>query len=292
MKISEGCDQKCSFCAIPLMRGKHISEPAEKLLNEARRLANSGTKELVLIAQDSTYYGKDQTGKQILAELLRQIAQIEPLEWVRLMYAYPRQFPFEILDVIAEEPKICKYVDIPLQHISDNVLKSMKRGIKAFKIKKLVNTIREKIPNVAIRSTFIVGYPNETEDDFRQLLDFIKEYELDRVGVFTYSHEEGTTAFPLGDPIPQKVKDERRGELMLLQQSISLRKNQAKIGRIFDVIIDGRENGYYIARSRHDAPEVDNFVFVESNQPHKSGDIINVTINKAEEYDLWATLTN
>lgn len=292
LKISEGCNQKCSFCAIPLMRGKHISEPADKLINEARRLAKNGTKELVLIAQDSTYYGKDASGKQILAELLRQIAQIEHLEWIRLMYAYPRQFPYDILDVIAEEPKICNYVDIPLQHISDNVLKSMKRGIKAFKIRKLVEKIREKIPNVAIRSTFIVGYPNETDSDFRQLLDFINEYELDRVGVFTYSHEEGTTAFPLGDPIPQKVKDERRGELMLLQQSISLRKNQGKINKSIEVMIDGRENGHYIARSQHDAPEADNFVFVETEMPLKNGDIINVTINKAEEYDLWATPTN
>ncbi len=292
LKISEGCNQKCSFCAIPLMRGKHISESSEKLINEARRLAKKGTKELILIAQDSTYYGKDTSGKQVLADLLRQIAQIEQLEWIRLMYAYPRQFPYDILDVIAEESKICNYVDIPLQHISDNVLKSMKRGIKAFKIKKLVETIRKKIPNVAIRSTFIVGYPNETDADFRQLLDFINEYELDRVGVFTYSHEEGTTAFSLGDPIPQEIKDERRGELMLLQQSISFRKNQSKVSKNIEVMIDGRENGRYLARSRHDAPEVDNVVFVETEKQLQDGDIINVTINKAEEYDLWATPTN
>lgn len=292
LKISEGCNQKCSFCAIPLMRGKHISEPQEKLLNEARRLAKNGTKELVLIAQDSTYYGKDASGKQILAQLLQNIADIEELKWVRLMYAYPRQFPHEILDVIANHPKLCNYIDIPLQHISDNVLKSMKRGIKAFKIRNLVETIREKIPNVAIRSTFIVGYPNETEQDFELLLDFIRETELDRVGVFTYSHEEGTTAYPLGDPIPQEVKDERRGRLMLVQQEISLKKNNAKIGKKIEVMIDGRENGHYIARSRHDAPEVDNFVFLESDAELQNGDIMEVIINKAEEYDLWATPTN
>jgi ribosomal protein S12 methylthiotransferase len=287
LKISEGCNQKCSFCAIPLMRGKHLTEPADKLINEAKGLISKGTKELIVIAQDTTYYGKDEFGKQKTAELLKRLADLEGLEWLRLMYAYPRQFPYEILDVIAEHPKICKYIDIPLQHISNEVLKSMKRGIKRVKIEKLVRNIRDKVPGVAIRSTFIVGYPNETVKDFKELLDWIKDVELDRVGVFTYSQEEGTSAFPLGDPIPQEVKDERRGEIMLAQQEISLKQNTSKIGKELKVLIDDIQKGSYIGRTQHDAPDVDNLVYFKSKMKLKTGDFVNVKITKAEEYDLF-----
>lgn len=290
LKISEGCNQKCSFCAIPLMRGKHITEPEDKMVNEALGLAEHGTKELVLIAQDSTYYGKDAVKRQTLASLLEKLARIDKLEWIRLMYAYPRQFPHDILDVIAAHPKLCNYIDMPLQHASDNVLRSMKRGIKLRKIEALLDTIREKIPNVTLRSTFIVGYPNETDTDFKQLLDFIERQQLDRVGVFTYSHEEGTSAFSLGDPIPEAVKEERRGELMLLQQNISLKKNKAKVGKTIKIMVDGiNENGYF-GRSEQDAPEVDNLVYFNSNYKHNAGEFVNVKINKAEEYDLYGVL--
>lgn len=289
LKISEGCNQKCSFCAIPLMRGKHITEPEDKMVSEAVGLAERGTKELVLIAQDSTYYGKDSTKKQTLAKLLERLSGIEKLEWIRLMYAYPRQFPHEILDVIANHPKLCNYIDMPLQHASDNVLRSMKRGIKLRKIEALLDTIREKIPNVTLRSTFIVGYPNETDKDFQTLLDFIEHQQLDRVGVFTYSHEEGTSAFPLGDPIPEKVKEDRRGELMLLQQKISLKKNKAKIGRQIKVMVDGTDDKGYFGRSEQDAPDVDNLIYFNSKSPLKPGEFVNVMISQAEEYDLFGT---
>lgn len=289
LKISEGCNQKCSFCAIPLMRGKHISEPIDKLFNEAYNLAEKGTKELVLIAQDSTYFNKDINKKQQLSDLLKRLATIDKLEWIRLMYAYPRQFPIDILDVIANELKICNYIDMPLQHASDKVLRSMKRGIKLRKIESLLDTIREKIPNVTLRSTFIVGYPNETDADFKMLLDFIERQQLDRVGVFTYSHEEGTSAFPLGDPIPEKVKEDRRGEVMLLQQKISLAKNSKKIGKVIKVMVDGtNENGYF-GRSEQDAPDVDNLIYFNSKKNYLPGEMANVLITKAEEYDLFGS---
>ena len=289
LKISEGCNQKCSFCAIPLMRGKHLTEPEDKMVSEAVGLAERGTKELVLIAQDSTYYGKDSTKKQTLAKLLERLSGIEKLEWIRLMYAYPRQFPHEILDVIANHPKLCNYIDMPMQHASDNVLREMKRGIKLRKMEALLDTIREKIPNVTLRSTFIVGFNNETDKDFQTLLDFIERQQLDRVGVFTYSHEEGTSAFPLGDPIPEKVKEERRGELMLLQQKISLKKNKAKIGRQIKVMFDGSNDKGYFGRSEQDAPDVDNLIYFNSKSVLKPGEFVNVMISKAEEYDLFGT---
>jgi ribosomal protein S12 methylthiotransferase len=292
LKISEGCNQKCSFCAIPLMRGKHISEPEDKLFNEAFNLAEKGTKELVLIAQDSTYYAKDDTKKQQLSSLLKRLAGIDKFEWIRLMYAYPRQFPLDILDVIAEHPKLCNYIDMPLQHASDNVLRSMKRGIKLRKIESLLDTIREKIPNVTLRSTFIVGYPNETDADFKMLLDFIERQQLDRVGVFTYSHEEGTTAFPLGDPIPEKVKEERRGEVMLLQQKISLAKNRKKVGQVLKVMVDGSNEQGYFGRTEQDAPDVDNLVYFNTNNTLIPGQFVNVSILRAEEYDLFGTQFN
>lgn len=287
LKISEGCSHQCAFCAIPLMRGKHETFDKKQLLNEARRLVNNGTKEIILIAQDSTYYGKDTSGQQSIATLLNDIASIDGVEWVRMMYAYPRQFPFSILPVMAENPKIVKYFDIPLQHIANDVLVAMKRGIKRVKIEKLIDEMRNQVPNVAIRSTFIVGFPNETEKDFNELLEWIKEIKLDRVGVFTYSQEEGTSAYPLGDPIPQSIKDERRGLIMEAQQKISLEKNISKIGTTQKVLVDGREKGFFFGRTQHDAPDVDNLVYFKSILPIKIGDFVNVKIEKAEEYDIF-----
>ncbi len=290
LKIAEGCNQKCSFCAIPLMRGKHDTYDKQKLIKEAEGLAKRGIKELILIAQDSTYYGKDKEGKQVLASLMSDLSKIDGFGWIRLMYAYPRQFPYSILPVIAENEKLVKYIDIPLQHISNSVLMSMKRGIKRVKIEKLVADIRKQIPDVAIRSTFIVGYPNETEKEFLEFLDWIKEVKLDRVGVFTYSQEEGTSAFPLGDPIPQSVKDERRGEIMKAQQEISLIKNQNKIGKTLKVMVDGKEKGTYFGRTQHDAPDVDNLVYFKDDKKLNAGEFVNIKIERAEEYDIYGSL--
>lgn len=291
LKISEGCNQKCSFCAIPLMRGKHVTEPIDKLVKEARRLTAQGTKELVVIAQDSTYYGKDLYGKRVVSELFEQLSDVEGAEWIRMMYAYPRKFPYEVLDVIAERPNICNYIDIPLQHASDKVLKSMRRGVSLDDIKETVSKIRDKVPDVAIRSTFIVGYPNETREDVQTLIDFLEWAELDRVGVFTYSLEEGTYAFPLGDPLKQEEKDSRREAVMMAQQAISLRKNKAKIGRKYKVLIDEEKtNGGYIGRTEHDAPEVDNTVHINTDRKLTPGTFAEVNIVDAAEYDLYAEL--
>ncbi|MCX6146778.1 MAG: 30S ribosomal protein S12 methylthiotransferase RimO [Candidatus Kapabacteria bacterium] len=290
LKMSEGCDQKCTFCAIPIMRGKHISEPIEKLVNEAKGLAKAGVKELVLIAQDSTMYGKDLYGKRIIGELLNQLADISEFEWIRMMYAYPRDFPYEILDIIAQRPNICNYLDIPLQHGSSKVLKSMRRGVTREDLDKIVYSIREKIPNVAIRSTFIVGYPNETEEDVDMLIDFIQQSELDRVGVFTYSHEEGTGAYPLGDPIPEAVKDERRGRVMLAQQEISHRKNKAKVGSTLKVLVEYENDDYYLGRTEQDAPDVDNIVYVSKKDTNiELGTFIKAKITDAAEYELYGS---
>lgn len=292
LKISEGCNQKCTFCAIPLMRGKHATEPIEKLVAEAERLAANGTKELVVIAQDSTYYGKDLYGKRILDTLLEKLSDVKGIEWIRIMYAYPRAFPYEILDTMANRPNICNYIDIPLQHGSSKVLKSMRRGVDREEIESIVTKIREKVPNIAIRSTFIVGYPNETEEDVDQLVEFLQKMELDRVGVFTYSQEEGTGAFPLGDPISEQVKGERRARVMLAQQEISLRKNKAKIGQEFRVLIDDFRKGEYVGRTEFDAPDVDNIVKFTSNQDLHVGDFVNVKINNAAEYELFGEAIN
>jgi ribosomal protein S12 methylthiotransferase len=288
LKISEGCNQKCTFCAIPLMRGKHISEDKDTLIAEAKRLAAWGTKELVLIAQDSTYYGRDLYGERIIAKLFEELSEVEGIEWMRMMYAYPRKFPFEVLDVIANKPNICNYIDIPLQHASSKVLKSMRRGVDRQEIENIVYQIREKVPNVAIRSTFIVGYPNETEDDVDELVDFLQKMELDRVGVFTYSQEEGTGAFPLGDPISEAVKQERRGRVMLAQQEISLKKNKAKIGKEYKVLVDFENKQHYLARTEHDAPEVDNVVQIKNDGSMQVGNFYNVKITEAAEYELTA----
>ncbi len=290
LKISEGCNQKCTFCAIPLMRGKHISEDKETLIAEAKRLAAAGTKELVLIAQDSTYYGRDLYGERIIASLIEELSKVEGIEWIRMMYAYPRKFPFEVLDLMANTPNFCNYVDIPLQHASSKVLKSMRRGVDREEIETIVRTIREKVPNVAIRSTFIVGYPNETEADVDELVDFIQKMELDRVGVFTYSLEEGTGAFPLGDPISEDVKQARRGRVMLAQQEISLRKNQAKVGKEYRVLIDFENKDFYLARTEHDAPDVDNVVMIPNDGTLSISTFVNVRITEAAEYELKAVL--
>lgn len=290
LKMSEGCDQKCTFCAIPLMRGKHLSEPIEKLIEEAKGLAKNGVKELVLIAQDTTMYGKDLYGKRIIGELLNRLADISEFEWIRMMYAYPRDFPYEILDIIASRPNICNYIDIPLQHGSSKVLRSMRRGVTREDLDNIVKNIRERIPNVAIRSTFIVGYPNETEEDVDMLIDFIQKSELDRVGVFTYSLEEGTGAYPLGDPIPEEVKDERRGRVMLAQQEISHRKNKAKIGKNLKVLVEYENDDYYIGRTEQDAPDVDNIVYVSKDKGNiELGTFIQANITDAAEYELYAS---
>ncbi len=290
IKISDGCNNPCSFCAIPLIRGNHISRPKEEIIEEISLLAQNGVKEFILIAQDSTYYGLDLYGKREISSLLEAIAKIEGVKWIRLMYAYPTKFPVELLDIIKNSPKICKYLDIPLQHISDSVLKSMRRGSSGRYIKKLIETIRSKIPEITIRSTFIVGYPNETEKDFKELFDFINDYQLDRVGVFTYSSEDNTIAYELGDPIAEEVKKERRDIIMQAQMRISLKKNKSKIGKKLTVIIDEFEKNSYIARSESDAPEIDNSVIINTNKKLKVGDFVDVLISDASEYDLFAKL--
>lgn len=290
MKISEGCNQKCSFCAIPLMRGKHVSTPIEELVNEAKQLAVSGVKELIIIAQDSTWYGLDLYKERALPKLLDALAAVEGIEWIRLQYAYPRQFPLEILDAIASNPKICNYIDIPLQHASDKVLKSMRRGVTRNQMEDLLGKFREVIPNVAIRSTFIAGYPNETEEDVEELKDFLRKMELDRVGIFTYSQEENTGAFPLGDPLPEEVKDERRGELMLLQQEISLKKNSARIGSEMKILIDEQLNDQAVGRTEFDSPDVDNIVILEGITGLEVGEFYNAKITDAGEYELYGEL--
>ncbi len=290
IKISDGCDNPCSFCAIPIIRGKHISRPKEDIIAEVGRLAQNGTKEFILISQDSTYYGLDLYSKREIADLLHLISKIDEVEWIRLMYTYPTKFPYDVLDVIADNPKICKYIDIPLQHISDSVLKSMRRGSTGKYIKKLIEKIRAKVPRIAIRTTFIVGYPNETEDDFNQLFQFINDYKFDKVGVFTYSREDNTFAYNLDDPIPEEIKNERRNALMESQMNISLKKNKDKIGQKMNVLIDEFKDNTYIARSEYDAPEVDNNILIKTNKNIPIGSFVNVEIIGASEYDLIARL--
>ncbi len=287
LKISEGCDNPCSFCAIPLIRGKHISKPIEEIIQEANYLSQQGTKELILIAQDSTYYGLDIYGRRELAKLLKELSKVDGIEWIRLLYAFPSKFPEDILDVIAEEEKICKYIDIPFQHISDKILKSMQRGISKRRTYELIELIRKKIPNVAIRTTLIVGYPQETETEFRELIDFVKEIQFDRLGVFTYSQEESTQAFELGDPIPQEEKENRKKYVLSIQQEISYQKNQEKIGQRLKVIIDERiEKNTYLGRTQWDTPEVDNSVIVNSLKRLEPGEFYSVEIDDALEFDL------
>lgn len=286
LKIAEGCNQKCSFCAIPLIRGKYESRSAESLVSEAKSLADKGVKELVLIAQDLTYYGYDLAKKRNLSDLLKKLCQINGIEWIRLQYAYPSAFPMDVLDVMASESKICKYLDIPFQHINSDILKSMKRGIDKEKTYRLIDKIRTKIPDIALRSSFIVGYPGETKAQFEELISFVKDVKFDRLGVFTYSHEENTLAHKLKDNVSAKTKLKRMEELMAVQQEISSALNYQKIGRTYKVLIDGMENETYIGRTEFDSPEVDNEVLIKNSGKLKIGSFYDVKITQAFEYDL------
>ncbi len=288
LKISEGCDRTCSFCAIPMIRGKHISREMDSLIDEARLLAQKGVKELIVIAQDITTYGIDVYKKQMLAPLLESLVKIDGIEWIRLHYAYPSTFPDDVLELMAKEEKICKYIDIPFQHINEDILHKMRRGHKRDSIEDFVERTRKLMPNIAIRSTFIVGFPSETDDDFRELLDFIKSAKLDRVGAFTYSEEEGTTAAQLENSVSDEAKIERLEEFMAVQQEISWEKNQSFVGQKLKVIIDDFEDGVYIARTEFDSPEVDNIVLVSSEKPLNIGEFYTVSIISADYFELDA----
>lgn len=288
LKISEGCDRPCSFCAIPLMRGAHISTPIEDLVTESEKLAAKGVKELILIAQDITYYGLDLYKKRALADLLRALVKVEGIEWIRIHYAFPTGFPMDVLEVMKTEPKICNYLDIPLQHISDKILTSMKRGTTQEKTTKLLNKFREAVPEMAIRTTLIVGYPGETEEDFQALKEFVKAMRFDRLGCFTYSHEENTTAYELADDVPEEVKLQRANEIMELQSQISWELNQEKVGKTFRCLIDRKEGNYFVGRTEYDSPDVDNEVLIDAKKHYvKIGDFTDVKIIEAADYDLY-----
>ena len=291
-KISEGCDRPCSFCAIPLMRGKHISVPAEELVNRAKTLAAKGTRELLLIAQDLTYYGLDIYKKRELASLLSKLSDVEGIDWLRLHYAFPSGFPMEVLDVMNAKNNICKYLDMPLQHVSDNMLTSMRRGITKQKTIDIVNKIRDKVPGIAIRTTLIAGYPGETEKDHEEMLRWVEETKFERLGIFTYSHEENTHAHLLNDDVPQKLKKKRADAVMALQQDISFKLNQQKIGKEFKILTDRREGEFYIGRTEFDSPDVDNEVLVKAdNETYlRIGDFAKVKITEATDFDLYGKL--
>lgn len=291
LKISEGCNRTCSFCAIPLIRGEHISVPIENLVLEAQKLAKKGVKELILIAQDLTFYGLDIYKKRALAELLKELVKIEGIEWIRLHYAFPTGFPEDVLEVIQNEPKVCNYIDIPLQHISDDVLKAMKRGTTKQKTNALLEDFRSKVPGIAIRTTLIVGFPGETEEQFNELKEWMKEQRFDRLGCFTYSHEENTGAYKLEDNVPEEEKQRRVEEIMEIQQQISWEKNQEKVGKVFKCIFDREEGGYFVGRTEFDSPDVDNTVLVEAGDKHiKTGEFFNVKITSAEDFDLFGEI--
>ncbi|MEY2963035.1 MAG: ribosomal protein methylthiotransferase RimO [Bacteroidota bacterium] len=293
LKISEGCDRPCSFCAIPLMRGGHRSTPIEDLVAEATKLAAKGTTELILIAQDLTYYGLDLYKERKLAALLKELVKVEGIEWIRLHYLFPTGFPEDVLDVIREEPKVCHYIDIPLQHIADPVLKSMRRGTTKAKTDALLAKMREKVPGITIRTTLIVGYPGETEEDHQVLLDWVKEQRFDRLGVFAYSHEENTHAYNLDDDVPAEVKQQRVEDVMALQMGISRELNSAKVGKEFRVLIDRKEGGYFIGRTEFDSPDVDNEVLIPAADVYlKVGEFCKVRIEEAHDYDLIGKLVD
>ncbi|MGB3130343.1 MAG: 30S ribosomal protein S12 methylthiotransferase RimO [Saprospiraceae bacterium] len=293
LKISEGCNRTCSFCAIPLMRGKHISQPIESLVDQAKHLAKVGVKEIILIAQELTYYGLDLYKKRALSELIDKLSEVEGIEWIRLHYAYPSKFPLEILDVIRTNTKVCNYLDIPLQHIADPVLSRMKRQITSIESRDLIKQIRDKVPDIALRTTMLVGFPGESEDDFDQLSRFIEEVRFDRLGVFQYSHEEDTSAFLFEDNVPADVKEQRASELMKIQEPISESLNQQKIGKDYKVLFDRKESGYFVGRTEFDSPEVDNEVLVPSKENYiRIGDFAQVTITDATAYDLYAKLSD
>ena len=293
LKISEGCDRPCSFCAIPLMRGKHVSTPIEKLVIEAEKLAKNGVKELILIAQDLTYYGLDLYKKRNLAELLEALVKVEGIEWIRLHYAFPTGFPMEVLDLMKREPKICNYIDIPLQHIADNVLKSMRRGTTYEKTTNLLKEFRKAVPEMAIRTTLIVGYPGETEEDFQILKNWVQEMRFERLGCFAYSHEENTHAYSLVDDVPDDVKQQRAMEIMDIQAQISWDLNQEKIGKVFKCVIDRKEGTHFVGRTEFDSPDVDNEVLIDATKFYlKTGDFVDLKIIDATEFDLYAEPIN
>lgn len=290
-KIAEGCNRPCSFCAIPLMRGKHLSTPMEDLVRNAESLAKNGTKELILIAQDLTYYGLDLYGKRNLDELLRRLSDVNGIEWIRLQYAYPSGFPMEILDVMNERDNICKYMDMPLQHITDNMLSSMRRGITKQKTIDIVNKIRDKVPGIAMRTTLITGYPGETQQDFEEMAQWVEDTKFDRLGCFTYSHEEKTHAHSLVDDVPEEVKQERADAIMEIQQGISFDKNQEKIGQTFKVLIDKKDGDFFVGRTQYDSPEVDNEVLIDATFNYGTiGSFVNVKIDNAEDFDLYGDI--
>ncbi|MCB9251518.1 MAG: 30S ribosomal protein S12 methylthiotransferase RimO [Flavobacteriales bacterium] len=293
LKISEGCNRPCSFCAIPLMRGKHVSKSIEDLVKEASGLARSGVKELLLIAQDLTYYGLDIYGERKLAELLNRLADVEGIEWIRLHYAYPSQFPLDALDVMVARDNICNYLDIPLQHISDPMLKTMRRGITKRRTLELMDTIKQKVPGIAIRTTMLIGHPGESREDFKELVNFVQDYKFDRLGVFTYSHEDNTHSFSLPDEISPEEKEDRADILMSVQQEISLQKNESKVGKTLKVLFDKTEGNYFVGRTEADSPEVDNEVLVEKKDNYvRLGDFANVRITQAGDFDIFGKVVH
>src|SRR5690554_2365717 len=289
-KIAEGCDRPCSFCAIPLMRGGHKSTPIEDLVKSAQHLAAQGVKELILIAQDLTYYGLDLYGKRKLAELVEKLSDVEGIEWIRLHYAFPSGFPMDVLKVMRERENVCNYIDIPLQHISDSILKSMRRGTTEKKTNELLKKFREEVPGIAIRTTLIAGYPGETEEDFRQMEEWVKEVRFERLGIFTYSHEENTHAYNLVDDVPEDVKNERANRIMEIQSEISFQLNQEKVGKTYKVLFDRVEGDHFVGRTEHDSPEVDNEILLPKSEFVRLGDFANVKINRAEHFDLFGEL--
>jgi ribosomal protein S12 methylthiotransferase len=291
MKIAEGCDRPCSFCAIPIMRGKHVSHPMEELVKSAQTMAKNGTKELILIAQDLTYYGLDLYKKRNLSELMARLADVEGIEWIRLQYAYPAGFPLDILDAIKQYPNVCNYLDMPLQHGSSNVLKLMRRGITREKTEQLIDTIRQKVPEIALRTTLIAGHPGETEADFEEMYTFVEKSRFDRLGIFTYSHEDNTHSFTMKDDVPEEVKEDRAGQVMALQQEISAELNQKKVGKTMKVMIDRKEGGYFIGRTEFDSPEVDNEVLISAENTYLPvGEFAPIKIINATEFDLYGEL--
>ena len=288
LKIAEGCDRPCSFCAIPLMRGGHVSTPIENLVTEAEKLASNGVKELILIAQDLTYYGLDLYKKRALADLLKKLVQVEGIEWIRLHYAFPTGFPLDVLDVMRDEPKVCNYLDIPLQHINSELLKSMRRGTSSDKTIDLIKKFRERVPEMAIRTTLIAGYPGETEEQFQELKDFVTSTKFERMGCFAYSHEENTHAYLLQDDVPEEVKEQRVSELMEIQGQISFDLNQEKVGKTFKCIFDRKEGNYFIGRTEFDSPDVDNNVIVDATAHYlQVGQFIDIKITEATDFDLY-----
>ncbi len=294
LKIAEGCNRTCSFCAIPLMRGGHVSRPIEELVRETKNLARMGVKEIMLIAQELTYYGLDLYKKRELSTLLEALHEVEGIEWIRLHYAYPSKFPIEIFDTMARLPKVCNYLDMPLQHANNDVLKRMRRQITQEETRELITIARQKVPDIAIRTTMLVGFPNETEAEFQDLCDFVADMKFERVGVFQYSHEEDTSAYEMPDNVTPSVKAERAERLMGIQQEISFDKNEAKVGQTLRVLFDRKEGGYYVGRTEHDSPEVDNEVLVKANKKNyvRIGDFAHVRITKAEDFDLYGEIVN